>query len=80
MEFRYREARKNKGFTLQQAAKPLGRSKQWLSEVERGNINLNYEEAVKLAKVYGGTPDIFLPTESENTVLDRQAATFQKTG
>jgi len=67
--FRYREVRKNAGLTLKQAACPLGKTKQWLSEVERGNIKLNYEEAVKLAEVYGGTPDIFLPNESDAIVL-----------
>lgn len=66
MAFRYREVRKKKGFTLEQAAQPLGRTKQWLSEVERENIKIGYEEAVKLAKVYGETPDIFLPSESDN--------------
>lgn len=88
MRFRYREIRKSLGFTQKQAASPLGKTKQWLSEVERGNIKLDYEEAVKLARVYGGTPDIFLPIESENIVpttpdqqaIDQQAATLPKTG
>ena len=71
MRFQYREVRKRIGFTLEKAARPLGRTKQWLSEVERGNIRLDYGEAVKLAKVYGGTPDIFLPNESENIVPDQ---------
>ena len=64
MEFRYREVRKENGFTLEQAAKPMGRSKQWLSQVERGDIKLDYAESVELARVYGGTPDIFLPIKS----------------
>lgn len=80
MDFRYRETRKELGFTLEQAASPLGRTKQWLSEVERGNIKLNYEEAVKLAQVYGGTPDIFLPQEYENIGQSRQEVTFDRAG
>ena len=64
MNPRYREVRKGKKMTLSQAAAHLSKSKQWLSEVERGNIGLNYEDAIKLAQVYGGTPDIFLPNKS----------------
>jgi putative transcriptional regulator len=82
---RYREVRLDKNMTLQQAAAPIGRSKQWLSEVERGNIELNYEDSIKLAKVYGGTPDIFLPIKSNNisqkdNTATQQAATLPKTG
>ncbi|MBP2643560.1 MAG: Helix-turn-helix domain [Firmicutes bacterium] len=73
MEFRYREVRKEIGFTLEQAAKPMGRSKQWLSQVERGSIKLDYAESVELAKVYGGTPDIFLPRES-NKIRQRKSS------
>lgn len=79
MVFRYREVRKNSGLTLKQAASPLGKTKQWLSEVERGNIKLNYEEAVKLAKVYGGTPDIFLPLKSDN-IVQIKCSTLPRTG
>jgi putative transcriptional regulator len=79
MKFRYREVRKQKGFTLEKAANPIGKTKQWLSEIERGNIKLDYEEAVRLAKVYGGTPDIFLPNKSEN-IVQNDSANFQRTG
>lgn len=81
MKYRYREIRKEKGMTLEAAASKLNRTKQWLSEVERGNINLSYDEAVKLARVYGETPDIFLPIKSGNIGLykleDEQAATIE---
>jgi transcriptional regulator with XRE-family HTH domain len=80
MNFQYREVRKRSGLTLQQAASHIKRTKQWLSEVERGNIRLNYDEAVKLAAVYGGTPDIFLPQKSDITVLDKTSATLPRTG
>lgn len=78
MNPRYREVRVERNLTLKQAAGFLGRSKQWLSEVERGNIKLNYDDSIKLAKVYGGTPDIFLPIKSNKnsrTLNDQQAAT-----
>lgn len=74
MKFQYREVRKRKGLTLEKAARPIGRTKQWLSEVERGNIKLDYDEAVKLAAVYGETPDIFLPIKSDETGLDDRRA------
>ena len=45
----------------------IGRSKQWVSELERGNIRLNIDVAVKLAKVLGLTADIFLPRKSKSS-------------
>ena len=83
MNPRYREVRLDKKMTLEQAAQFLGRSKQWLSEVERGNIELNYKDAVELSKAYGATPDIFLPIESKNIsqkVSPDQQPTLPKTG
>ncbi|WP_312560905.1 helix-turn-helix transcriptional regulator [Anaerospora sp.] len=65
MNQRYREVRLEKGLTLQVAAGYLGRSKQWLSEVERGNIELSYSDSIGLAKAYNSTPDIFLPNKSK---------------
>lgn len=65
MNQRYREVRLEKGLTLQVAAGYLGRSKQWLSEVERGNIELSYSDSIKLAEAYDSTPDIFLPAKSK---------------
>lgn len=81
MNPRYREVRIEKKMTLEKAASYLGRTKQWLSEVERGNIELNYEDAVKLAKVYGGTPDIFLPLKSNKisqNITDEHCATAER--
>ena len=45
----------------------IGRSKQWVGELERGNIRLNIDVAVKLAKVLGLTADIFLPRKSKSS-------------
>ena len=44
----------------------IGKSKQWVSEFERGNIRLNIDVAVELARVLGLTADIFLPRKSKN--------------
>lgn len=44
----------------------IGKSKQWVSEFERGNIRLNIDVAVDLAKVLGLSADIFLPRKSKN--------------
>lgn len=75
MNIRYREVRVEKGLTLKEAASYLGKSKQWLSEIERGNIALSYEDSILLAKAYGGTPDIFLQTKSNNIRQDKNSAT-----
>jgi putative transcriptional regulator len=48
----------------------IGKSKQWVSEFERGNIRLNIDVAVELAKVLGVTADIFLPRKSKNISRD----------
>jgi len=54
--------------TLRQLGARVGKSKQYMSELERGNIRLTYDMAVKIAQVFGQSPDdLFLPDES-NTV------------
>ena len=58
---RVRDIRKKHGMTLAELGEHIGRSKQWLSELERGNIRLTYDMAVKIAQVFGKTPDIFCP-------------------
>jgi transcriptional regulator with XRE-family HTH domain len=75
MDPNYRKVRAEKGLTLENAASQIGRTKQWLSEIERGNIKLSYAESVVLAAVYGGTPDIFLPGEYDDTGQDSQQNT-----
>lgn len=43
----------------------LGKSRQYMSELERGNIRLTYDMAVKIAQALETTPDqIFLGVES----------------
>jgi len=65
MNFNLREVRIQKHMTLEEVGNKIGKSKQWMSELERGNIDLKYDTAIELAKVYGGTPDIFLPKKSK---------------
>ena len=43
----------------------IGRSKQWVSELERGNIRLNVDVAVALASILDVTVDVFLPQKSK---------------
>jgi transcriptional regulator with XRE-family HTH domain len=65
MNCKLREVRIQNKMTLEEVGHAIGRSKQWMSELERGNIDLKYDTAVELARVYGGTPDIFLPLKSK---------------
>ena len=42
-----------------------GKSKQYMSELARGNIRLTYDMAVKIAEALNTTPDdLFLPEQS----------------
>jgi len=56
-----RQARLSRNLTLEQLGGLVGRSKQYLNQVEKGKIRLSYEMAVKIAEAMGTTPDeIFL--------------------
>lgn len=55
-----RDIRLQNGMTLEELGDRLGKSKQYMSELERGNIRLTYEMAVAIARVFGTTPDDFL--------------------
>ena len=59
-----RRERLKQQLTQVEIGEKIGKSKQWVSEFERGNIRLNIDLAVKLAKVLGLTADIFLPRKS----------------
>lgn len=61
-----RRERLKQRMTQTDIAGKIGKSKQWVSEFERGNIRLNIDVAVELAKVLGLTADIFLPRKSKN--------------
>jgi len=64
-----KEARENANLTQEQLGTQIGKSKQWISELERGNIRLTYEYAMSISAVYGKTPDYFLPEKSINNGL-----------
>ena len=61
-----RRERLKHNLTQTEIGEKIGKSKQWVSEFERGNIRLNIDVAVKLAKVLGLTADIFLPRKSKS--------------
>ena len=64
-----RRERLKHNLTQTEIGEKIGKSKQWVSEFERGNIRLNIDVAVKLAKVLGLTADIFLPRKSKSSSL-----------
>ena len=56
-----KNARLSHNLTLEQLGVIVGRSKQYMYALEKGNIRLSYEMAVKIAEAMGTTPDeIFL--------------------
>lgn len=60
-----RRYRRQLGLSQAELGKKVGRTKQWVSELERGHINISYDMARALANVFGRTPDaLFLPDES----------------
>lgn len=64
-----KQYRKKKGISLEELGNMLGKSKQTMSGIERGKIGLDYDMAIKIATILGGTPDeIFLPDKS-NLIL-----------
>lgn len=67
MQNRLREICAENNITLQELGARLGKSRQYMSELGRGNIRLTYDMAVKIAQVFGTTPDaLFLSSESNN--------------
>ncbi len=52
-----REARAANGLTLEQLGAMIGRSKQYMYQLEAGNIRLSYQTAVLIAKALGKRPD-----------------------
>lgn len=60
--------RKENGKTLQQVADAAGLTKEFYWMIEKGKRRLSYENAVKIALVFGKEPDdIFLETELTKT-------------
>ena len=61
-----RRERMKHQMTQTEIGEMIGKSKQWVSEFERGNIRLKLDVAVELASLLGLTADIFLPRKSKN--------------
>ena len=70
MNEKLREIREQHGMTQEELGLKIGKTKQWLSELERGNIRLTYEMAIQIAQIFGGTPDLFLPNKSNLNGLE----------
>ena len=65
MSNRLREIRMENSMTLKELGMRLGKSKQYMSELERGNIRLTYDMALRIAQVFDTTPDgLFLSSMS----------------
>lgn len=56
---RIKEQRLACSLTQAELGEKVGRSKQWVSELERGHIKLSLEMAVTLSNLFGKTPDFF---------------------
>lgn len=54
-----RNARKEAKLTQTELGLKIGKTKQWVSELERGNIRLTYENAVQISSACGTTTDFF---------------------
>ena len=56
---RVRNARKDANLSQSELGSKIGRTKQWVSELERGNIRLSYEFAVQISSACGKSTDFF---------------------
>ncbi len=56
---RVKDARCDAHLTQTELGKILGKSKQWVSELERGNIRLSYEMAVAISEACNKSTDFF---------------------
>lgn len=71
-----KELRLENGLTQAVMAEELNISKQYYSQIERGERRLTYEMAVKIANIFKKTPDqIFLHTEATERRQDIQLNT-----
>lgn len=56
---------KDHDITLAELGRRIGKSRQYMSELARGNIRLTYEMAIKIAQALNTTPDnLFMPEKS----------------
>lgn len=56
---RVKTARKDAKLTQTELGKKIGKSKQWVSELERGNIKLSFEMAVNISNACCKTTEFF---------------------
>lgn len=72
---RVRDMRVKHNMTLEELGERLQRSKQYMSELERGNIRLTYEMAVAIAQIFATTPDAFLLPSGSKKLGRKEAPT-----
>lgn len=58
---RVKDARRDAKLTQTELGKRIGKSKQWVSELERGNIKLSFEMAVSISNACNKTTEFFCP-------------------
>ena len=58
---RVKDARCDADLTQTELGRKIGKSKQWVSELERGNIRLSYEMAVVFPRYAINPPIFFVP-------------------
>lgn len=56
---RVKDARMEAKLTQTELGKKIGKSKQWVSELERGNIKLSFEMAVSISNACNITTEFF---------------------
>lgn len=54
-----KDARRDAKLTQTELGKRIGKSKQWVSELERGNIKLSFEMAVSISNACNKTTEFF---------------------
>ena len=56
---RVKDARRDAKLTQTELGKRIGKSKQWVSELERGHIKLSFEMAVSISNACNKTTEFF---------------------
>ena len=56
---RVKDARRDAKLTQTELGKRIGKSKQWVSELERGNIKLSFEMAISISDACNKTTEFF---------------------
>lgn len=56
---RVKDARRDAKLTQTELGKRIGKSKQWVSELERGNIKLSFEMAISISNACNKTAEFF---------------------